>query len=101
MIPRRISTPISRTSLNSQLLQRAFLNRYRYLSPGFQSYHPYSRTMRSLSAKDAAELDRELMTTGGFALEQLMELAGLSVSQAVFKTQPPSLKPRVLVLCGP
>lgn len=30
----------------------------------------------------AAALDRDLMSGGGFSLDQLMELAGLSVSQA-------------------
>jgi NAD(P)H-hydrate epimerase len=34
-----------------------------------------------LSAKAAAALDKELMDTGGFTLQQLMELAGLAVSQ--------------------
>jgi hypothetical protein len=37
---------------------------------------------QAISAKDAAALDRDLMDVGGFSLDQLMELAGLSVSQA-------------------
>lgn len=37
---------------------------------------------QTLSAKAAAALDKELMSTGAFSLDQLMELAGLSVSQA-------------------
>ncbi|KAK3396698.1 YjeF N-terminal domain-containing protein [Sordaria brevicollis] len=37
--------------------------------------------LKTLSAKAAAALDRELMSTGAFSLDQLMELAGLSVSQ--------------------
>lgn len=37
---------------------------------------------QTLSAKNAAALDKDLMSTGGFSLDQLMELAGLSVSQA-------------------
>ncbi len=37
---------------------------------------------KTLSAKSAAALDKELMSTGGFSIDQLMELAGLSVSQA-------------------
>ncbi len=36
-----------------------------------------------LSAQDAAALDAELMSTPGFSLEQLMELAGLAVAEAV------------------
>ncbi|KAF3924492.1 hypothetical protein ABW21_db0208720 [Orbilia brochopaga] len=41
-----------------------------------------SSSLRTLSAKEAIELDKELMSTGGFSIDQLMELAGLSVSQA-------------------
>jgi NAD(P)H-hydrate epimerase len=37
----------------------------------------------------------------GFSLDQLMELAGLSVAQAVYKTHPPSSGPRILLACGP
>jgi NAD(P)H-hydrate epimerase len=37
--------------------------------------------IQTLTAKAAAALDKELMSTGAFSLDQLMELAGLSVSQ--------------------
>lgn len=37
---------------------------------------------QTLSAKSAAALDQELMSSGAFSIDQLMELAGLSVSQA-------------------
>ena len=37
-----------------------------------------------LNARDAAALDAELMSSPGFSLEQLMELAGLSVAEAVY-----------------
>lgn len=37
---------------------------------------------QTLGAKAAAALDQELMSTGAFSIDQLMELAGLSVSQA-------------------
>ena len=39
-------------------------------------------TDQTISAKAAAALDAELMSTGAFSIDQLMELAGLSVSQA-------------------
>jgi NAD(P)H-hydrate repair Nnr-like enzyme with NAD(P)H-hydrate epimerase domain len=39
-------------------------------------------TAQTLSAKSAAALDQELMSSGAFSIDQLMELAGLSVSQA-------------------
>jgi len=57
--------------------------------------------MKTLSAEKAAALDKELMSDGAFSIDQLMELAGLSVSQAVYKIQPPSKGKRVLVACGP
>jgi len=41
------------------------------------------------------------MSTGGYSLDQLMELAGLSVSQAVFKLHPAFSGARILVACGP
>ncbi|KAI8234821.1 NAD(P)H-hydrate epimerase [Colletotrichum sp. SAR 10_86] len=55
----------------------------------------------TLSAKAAAALDKELMSTGAFSIDQLMELAGLSVSQAVYRVHPLSKGQNVLVACGP
>ncbi|KAH8588106.1 YjeF N-terminal domain-containing protein [Bisporella sp. PMI_857] len=57
--------------------------------------------MKTLSAKNAAALDKDLMSIGAFSIDQLMELAGLSVSQAVYRVHPPKLGRRVLVACGP
>ncbi|KFA64777.1 hypothetical protein S40285_01366, partial [Stachybotrys chlorohalonatus IBT 40285] len=56
---------------------------------------------QTLGAKAAAALDQELMSTCAFSIDQLMELAGLSVSQAVFRVHPLSKGRRVLVACGP
>ncbi|KKZ67954.1 YjeF [[Emmonsia] crescens] len=58
-------------------------------------------TLKTINAKDAASLDKDLMEEGGFSLDQLMELAGLSVSQAVYRVHPPSKGRNVLVACGP
>ncbi|RDL40829.1 NAD(P)H-hydrate epimerase [Venustampulla echinocandica] len=57
--------------------------------------------MKTLSAKNAAALDKDLMSIGGFSLDQLMELAGLSVSQAVYRLKSPIGGRRILVVCGP
>ncbi|KAI8632722.1 YjeF N-terminal domain-containing protein [Xylariaceae sp. FL1651] len=57
--------------------------------------------LRTLSAKAAAALDQELMSTGAFSIDQLMELAGLSVSQVVFHVHPLNKGKRILVACGP
>lgn len=43
---------------------------------------PPNTRSETLSAKAAAALDQELMSTCAFSIDQLMELAGLSVSQA-------------------
>ena len=66
-----------------------------------------------LNAQDAADLDVELMSTPGFSLEQLMELAGLSVAEAVYEVatgsdgksvedgkQKQKKKKRILLVCG-
>ncbi|KAI9812274.1 MAG: hypothetical protein M1827_004722 [Pycnora praestabilis] len=57
--------------------------------------------LRTLTPKNAAALDKDLMSIGGFSLDQLMELAGLSVSQAVYRVQPLSKGRKILVACGP
>ena len=55
---------------------------------------------RFLSAAEAQAVDDRLMGQEGFTLEQLMELAGLSVAQAV-DLHFPSARGPVLVACGP
>lgn len=57
--------------------------------------------MKTLSAANAAALDKDLMSIGAFSIDQLMELAGLSVSQAVVRVHPLSRGKRVLIACGP
>ena len=57
--------------------------------------------LRTINAANAAALDKELMSTHAFSIDQLMELAGLSVSQALFKIHPPSAGEKILVVCGP
>ena len=57
--------------------------------------------LKLLSQQEATELDEDLMSTPGFSIDQLMELAGLSVAAAVQKQYPPSSHPRVLCVCGP
>lgn len=66
-----------------------------------------------LNASDAYDLDQQLFSTG-YTLEQLMELAGLAVAEAIYDVSPPlpllstqisesgiDKKKRVLVICGP
>lgn len=49
-----------------------------------------SARMKYLSQSEAAALDQELFTDYKFSVDQLMELAGLSVATAVAKAYPPS-----------
>jgi hypothetical protein len=74
------------------------------LSPNFL-FHLFTFLLtwlpQTLSPAKAADLDKELMTTGGFSLDQLMELAGLSVAEAVYRVHSPANGPNVLVACGP
>lgn len=58
-------------------------------------------SVRLLSAAQAAAIDAALMSTPGYSIDQLMELAGLAVATAVAKTWPPDARPRVLVVAGP
>jgi len=57
--------------------------------------------LRTIGPKAAAALDEELMSTGRFSIDQLMELAGLSVAQAMYTLSPPSKSPNLLIACGP
>ncbi|GAB5586318.1 hypothetical protein Unana1_01218 [Umbelopsis nana] len=59
-------------------------------------------SLKFITQKVAQAIDEDLMSAaGGFSVDQLMELAGLSVAQAVQKTYPTHKHPRVLVCCGP
>lgn len=55
------------------------------------------------SQEEATRVDQELFNDCGFSVDQLMEMAGLSVASAVAKQYPqtdPSIQ-KVLICCGP
>ncbi|KAL9229155.1 hypothetical protein vseg_004653 [Gypsophila vaccaria] len=54
-----------------------------------------------LSQQNAVEIDEMLMGPLGFSVDQLMELAGLSVACAIAEVYKPSEYSRVLAICGP
>ncbi|XP_052189612.1 pyridoxine/pyridoxamine 5'-phosphate oxidase 1, chloroplastic [Diospyros lotus] len=54
-----------------------------------------------LSQREAAEIDEILMGPLGFSVDQLMELAGLSVATAIAEVYRSSDFKRVLAICGP
>lgn len=66
---------------------------------------PLHPMFKALTAKTAAALDKELMSTGGYSIDQLMELAGLAVAKAIYQEYPPlktsNNRGKVLVLVGP
>ncbi|XP_004924306.1 NAD(P)H-hydrate epimerase [Bombyx mandarina] len=56
---------------------------------------------RYLNQSEAAALDQDLFTEYKFSVDQLMELAGLSVASAIAKVFPPSTHSSALIVCGP
>jgi NAD(P)H-hydrate epimerase len=63
------------------------------------------RGRRHLGQEEAREFDNCLFNDYQFSIDQLMEVAGLCVAQAVVRSYPASevgvASPRVLVVCGP
>ncbi|KAE9457372.1 hypothetical protein C3L33_10725, partial [Rhododendron williamsianum] len=60
-----------------------------------------SDSITYLSQREAAEIDETLMGPLGFSVDQLMELAGLSVATAIAEVYRSSEYNRVLAICGP
>lgn len=54
-----------------------------------------------LGQEEAVAIDEELMATPGFSVDQLMELAGLSVAAALADAYPLPGGQRVLIIAGP
>ncbi|XP_038994473.1 pyridoxine/pyridoxamine 5'-phosphate oxidase 1, chloroplastic-like [Hibiscus syriacus] len=54
-----------------------------------------------LTQREAAEVDEILMGPLGFSVDQLMELAGLSVATSIAEVYKPNEYTRVLAICGP
>jgi NAD(P)H-hydrate epimerase len=63
------------------------------------------RGRRYLGQEEAREFDNSLFNDYKFSIDQLMEVAGLCVAQAVVRSYPANevgvASPRVLVVCGP
>jgi hypothetical protein len=60
-----------------------------------------SSSVRYLGQTEAIEVDEELFQEYKFSVDQLMELAGLSVATAVARTYSAKKSEPVLVICGP
>ncbi|WFD01262.1 NAD(P)H-hydrate epimerase [Malassezia yamatoensis] len=59
--------------------------------------------IRYVTSGIAQRIDQDLMSSnGGFSIDQLMELAGFSCAEAVYRSYPPNkASNKVLVACGP
>lgn len=67
-----------------------------------KSFCTVRRTMKYLNQEEAQKIDQELFNEYSFNVDQLMELAGLSVAVALTKAYPKgSDNPSVLVCSGP
>jgi len=61
-----------------------------------------TQELRYIDAETAVKIDEQLLSEeGGFSIDQLMELAGLSCAQTVFACYPPLTFGTVLVAAGP
>eukprot|EP00242_Pyramimonas_sp_CCMP2087_P014501 CAMPEP_0198221154 /NCGR_PEP_ID=MMETSP1445-20131203/82412_1 /TAXON_ID=36898 /ORGANISM="Pyramimonas sp., Strain CCMP2087" /LENGTH=146 /DNA_ID=CAMNT_0043899181 /DNA_START=258 /DNA_END=694 /DNA_ORIENTATION=+ len=54
-----------------------------------------------LKQNEAVAVDEELMGPLGFSIDQLMELAGLSVACSVAEVYPPASHPNIIIIAGP
>lgn len=75
------------------------------LSPFNNCYHNNMAVstprVKYLTQDEAINLDKELFTEYAFSVDQLMDLAGLSVAQAVAKTYPSDRFDKPIICCGP
>ena len=60
-----------------------------------------SQSISFLDQENSIQLDVDLMQQPGFSLDQLMELAGLSVASAITKEYSVSDHKNVLIVAGP
>jgi NAD(P)H-hydrate epimerase len=112
-IPRRNSTQFffsTKSQQKPRLLLFPFIQQFpAYLSTSTNitnvSGSPEVAAMKFLNQQEAQNIDIELFNDYKFTIEQLMELAGLSVASAICKSFPlnslSNQNRKVLVYCGP
>ena len=104
LIPQSQSrTPLWCTPYQSPLLppRRNVYTEHKSVSKSSTAEKDAMAEFTLLSQDQATKIDEELMAQPGFAIEQLMELAGLSCASALADAFPKVEGKRVLVLCGP
>ncbi|KAJ7520190.1 hypothetical protein O6H91_20G071200 [Diphasiastrum complanatum] len=90
-------TPLSKSQASDQQL---FHTTKKDMDSLVQHLHD-PNSISYISQEAAAAIDELLMGPLGFSVDQLMELAGLSVASAIFEAYPVQANNRVLVICGP
>ncbi|KAL5190361.1 Pyridoxine/pyridoxamine 5'-phosphate oxidase 1, chloroplastic [Glycine soja] len=101
LVPKGSSRSMTCLCLTHSLTQT---HSHNLLATTFSSslYNSNNRTpLFQLFSRDAAEIDETLMGPLGFSVDQLMELAGLSVATSISEVYKPSEYSRVLTICGP
>jgi hypothetical protein len=95
------SQPLSGTTLRVSANNGTLIEAHRSIMTDGGS----ERGRRYLGQEEAREFDNCLFNDYQFSIDQLMEVAGLCVAQAVVRSYPASevgvASPRVLVVCGP
>lgn len=87
----------------------AFLNREKFYwmiksirCSLFGNFKRRMSNIKFLNQKEAIQVDVELMSEKhGFSIDQLMEMAGMSISEVVSKTYSEKTHPKILIVCGP
>ncbi|XP_022159026.1 pyridoxine/pyridoxamine 5'-phosphate oxidase 1, chloroplastic isoform X2 [Momordica charantia] len=91
----KLSQGVSRPYSSSAF--RWFCSKSRIEAASMQNWESISY----LTQREAAEVDEILMGPLGFSVDQLMELAGLSVATSIAEAYKASECKRVLAICGP
>ena len=88
---------------SGRMFARVFLTKNFTLGRGSGCQFIKTRAMKYLTQDEAQKIDQELFNEFAFSVDQLMELAGLSVALALTKAYPLSAEKssHVLVCCGP
>lgn len=69
--------------------------------PNYDHTHEAKPPASYRGQDQAKAVDEELMGPLGFSVDQLMELAGLSVASSILAEYPPSEYSRILIVAGP
>ncbi|KAK9270535.1 hypothetical protein L1049_026116 [Liquidambar formosana] len=96
LLPSGFSDPNSRSAIRGLCS-----NPIEALRMGDRGVSSLQDSVTYLTQREAAEIDEILMGPLGFSVDQLMELAGLSVATSIAEVYNSSEYNRVLAICGP